>query len=455
MALADKISQAFELIFSEGEPQKRRSAIVIFDAPLPDVTMRDRQLRRSARQILASPDEQQSNRNVFEEIIKGYLKEKSASNLHRQAPIRRRLAGSGILPLASVEITASTIKALAKQPNVLAILPNQPVSLISPMQTTEQPMSDGEIQHHMTWGLQRLNIANFWEQAGTRGKGIKIGVIDTGVYGEHTVLKQKVEDFAIIDPLGRRLSLLDGQTFDYHRHGTHICGTIAGGETAEGVAIGVAPDVKLAVAQIHFGERSFLSSVVDGIDWAVSKGADVINMSIGMPYYDDKIDNFFKLLVERDIAPIVAIGNESHGSTSCPGNAKYAFGVGALQKTNANVEVAPFSGGGSLDFPGSDLSRIIKPDVVAPGAEIWSCVPSTGEHSVDDYRFMDGTSMAAPHVAGVVAILMAACKEKSVTEIFDALRETAKHPSGKTRRPDNRWGYGEIEPIAALEALRQ
>jgi subtilisin family serine protease len=274
------------------------------------------------------------------------------------------------------------------------------------------------------------------------------------VYGEHSTLKGKVHAFTIIDPVGRQLSLTKGETFDYDRHGTHVCGTIAGGESSDGNAIGVAPDAKLVVAQVHFGQRAFLSSVVDGIGWAITQGASVINMSIGTNYYEEKFDVLFKWLVERDIAPVVSIGNNSHGSTHSPGNASYALGVGAVQKSNGAVEVAPFSGGGSLDFPGNPLSRIIKPDVVAPGAEVWSCVPSL-EPDVDEYRYMDGTSMAAPHAAGVVAVLMAACPKKSVLEIFQAIKETANHPRGKNLRPDNRWGYGMIDPLAALDALRQ
>jgi serine protease AprX len=66
---------------------------------------------------------------------------------------------------------------------------------------------------------------------------------------------------------------------------------------------------------------------------------------------------------------------------------------------------------------------------------------------------MDGTSMAIPHVAGVAAILMVANPEAPVTDIMDVLKETARHPLGTERRPDNRWGYGLIRPVEALKAL--
>jgi hypothetical protein len=66
---------------------------------------------------------------------------------------------------------------------------------------------------------------------------------------------------------------------------------------------------------------------------------------------------------------------------------------------------------------------------------------------------MDGTSMATPHVAGVAALLMSAKPEAAVTDIINVLKETARHPEGAQRRPDNRWGFGVIRPVEALKAL--
>jgi serine protease AprX len=69
------------------------------------------------------------------------------------------------------------------------------------------------------------------------------------------------------------------------------------------------------------------------------------------------------------------------------------------------------------------------------------------------YSYMDGTSMATPHVAGVAALLMAARPQASITDIVRVLKETARHPKGEKYRPDNRWGYGLIQPVEALKAL--
>jgi len=235
-----------------------------------------------------------------------------------------------------------------------------------------------------------------------------------------------------------------------------VCGTIAGGKTPEGVSIGVAPEANLLVAGVLVGKTT-LRTLMEGISWAVEKGADIINMSLGFSYYEPLFSEVFDILINQyRILPVVAIGNENHGNTSSPGNAHNAFSVGAVEKIPRNkLDVAFFSSGASLVFPGAEPNALVtKPDVVAPGVQVFSCIPPEKRpEGVFEYTYMDGTSMATPHVAGVAALLMAAKPEAPVGDIIKALKETAKHPEGDQRRPDNRWGYGLIRPVEALKAL--
>lgn len=119
------------------------------------------------------------------------------------------------------------------------------------------------------------------------------------------------------------------------------------------------------------------------------------------------------------------------------------------------MDVAFFSSGASLVFPNDPANDLVtKPDVVAPGVQVYSCIPP--EQRPDgtlEYTYMDGTSMATPHVAGVAALLMAAHPETSVKDIIEVIKQTAKHPDGDQNRPDNRWGYGRIQPLEAHKAL--
>ncbi|MBV9389337.1 MAG: S8 family serine peptidase [Chroococcidiopsidaceae cyanobacterium CP_BM_ER_R8_30] len=335
---------------------------------------------------------------------------------------------------------------------MVAVLPNQKIHLIQPRRVEYEALLEQEKQDSLTWGLKQLEIPKLWET--TKGQEINVAVLDTGVYGAHSVLNDRVKEFIIIDPLGRRIKA--EPAFDCGQHGTHVCGTIAGGQDFNGVAIGVAPQTNLFVAGVLIGDTS-LRTLMEGISWAIEKGADIINMSLGLNYYEPRFAVVLDILLNQyGILPVVAIGNENHGNSSSPGNTYNAFSVGAIEKTGCDdVDVTFFSSGASLVFPGKEPNGlVIKPDVVAPGAQIYSCIPPIKHpKGTFEYNFMDGTSMATPHVAGVASLLMAAKPTAPVTDIIKVLKETAHHPDGKDLRPCNRWGHGLIQPDEALKAL--
>jgi serine protease AprX len=199
-----------------------------------------------------------------------------------------------------------------------------------------------------------------------------------------------------------------------------------------------------------------LIGILRAIDWAIEKEADILSMSLGFTYYEPLFTEIFQTLLDTyGILPIVAIGNESHGNTSSPGSAYNALAVGAAERAaRGRHEVASFSSGASLEFPGETNAIVTKPDVVAPGVDVYSCIPPQKEDGIDyHYTFMEGSSMATPHVAGAAALLMAAKPDAPATEIMEALKQTAKHPAKSNKRPDNRWGYGLIRPAEALKVL--
>jgi len=336
---------------------------------------------------------------------------------------------------------------------VIAILPNQRIHLIKPKEIKYAELGKQEAKDKMTWGLKQLGIPELWKKTKNQGKGIKVAVLDTGVYGEHPALAGRVKDFIVIDPLGRRIA--SKPTFDCGSHGTHVCGTIAGND-ASGVAIGVAPEATLFVAGVLVGEAT-LHTLMEGISWAIEKGVDIINMSLGFSYYEPLFAEVFKMLIEQyHILPVVAIGNENHGNSSSPGNAYNAFSVGAVEKMPGNkLDVPFFSSGASLVFPGAEQgTRVDKPDIVAPGVQVFSRIPPERTSAgTFEYSYFDGTSMATPHIAGVAALLMAAKPQTPILALINALKVKASHPNGDGGRPDNRWGYGVVQPLEALNAL--
>ncbi|MBO0857270.1 MAG: S8 family serine peptidase [Chloracidobacterium sp.] len=450
-----KISPAFAPFLADSGPDDVREAIVIFRSPEPPPRSKPKtptgRLRSLKERLKEVESRKLSQRGVQREVLKDY-QQAGVKILQGRQELRVATIGSNALPVAAVEVTPKTLPILADMADVIAILPNQKISLIRPKEVEYKELLRQEERDGLTWGLRELDIPELWET--TRGAGINIAVLDTGVYADHPALAGRVADFIVVDPLGRRIK--SEPAYDCGAHGTHVCGTIAGGKTTHGVSIGLAPESSLCVAGVVVGDAT-LHTLMEGVSWAVEKGVDIINMSLGFSYYEPLFDEVFKLLLDNfGILPVVAIGNENHGNSCSPGNTANAFSVGAVEKMkNGRSDVAFFSGGVSLVFPADDRNLIVtKPDVVAPGAQIFSCIPPEKRpDGVFEYTYMNGTSMATPHVSGAAALLMAAKPQTPITDIIHALKETAKHPGGDKLRPDNRWGYGLIQPVRALQLL--
>jgi subtilisin family serine protease len=446
-----KISPAFEPFLAESGPNDKRDAIVIYRGSETE-GLRVRGRLRELKQRLDLVKERAAAQRPVEEKLLASYQQAGSQRLPGKQSLAFAPVGTGALPVHTVEVTRKTLPLLAEQPDILAVMPNQKIQLLKPKEVDYARLAKREARDGLTWGLKQLDIPKLWET--TKGKHINIAVLDTGVYGEHPSLTGRVKEFVVIDPLGRRIK--PDATFDCSQHGTHVCGTIAGGKTPEGVSIGIAPEATLLVAGVLVGDAT-LRTLLEGITWAIEKGADVISMSLGFSYYEPLFAEVFGILIgQYGILPVVAIGNENHGNSSSPGNAYNAFSVGAVEKMpRGKLEVAFFSSGASLVFPDAEPNALVtKPDVVAPGAQVFSCIPPEKRpDGTYEYAYMNGTSMATPHVAGVAALLMAAKPYASVTDIIQVLTETAKHPKGDRYRPDNRWGYGIIQPVEALEAL--
>lgn len=447
-----KISPAFEQFLADSGPRDRKQAIVILrpaTANPPRLRGRLRQLKKRLDLISQEAAKQEP---VRRKLIQSYLKTLGPASVGAR-PAAQPIGSKTLqLPVMTAEVTRSSLFDLARRKEVVAIIPNQRIGLIRPQRLDYATLARGEIKRKLTWGLNRLGVPEIWKQS--KGADISVAVLDTGVHADHAALKGRVKDFVIIDPLGTRIQAIP--SFDAGRHGTHVCGTIAGGQSPEGVSIGVAPEANLLVAGVLVGDATVLTLLV-GIAWAIEKGADVINMSLGFTYYEPHFARVLSDLTDRyGVLPVVAIGNENHGNTSSPGNAFSAFSVGAAEHgPRGKLGVAFFSSGASLTFPGEEPAALVtKPDVIAPGAQVYSCIPPEQRpDGIYEYTYMDGTSMATPHVAGAVALLMAAKPAAPVGEIVEALKQTAGHPDGEAKRPDNRWGWGMIRPVEALKAL--
>ena len=446
-----KISKAFDAFMLDSGPNDKREAIVIYRAPQVEqraIPMRPQGLKKRLDYVKVRAGHQKA---IHASVVEAYQKE-GLRRLKKKLELATSSVGSDVLPVSQVEVTTKTLPALAEQSAVVAILPNQKIHPIQPKEVDYRALSKAESKDNLTWGLKELGIPKLWEK--TKGQHINVAVLDTGVHGDHPGLSGRVQKFLVIDPLGRRIKA--NPSFDSGQHGTHVCGTIAGGQADGGVSIGVAPEANLFAAGVLVGNAT-LRTLIEGMSWAIENGANIINMSFGFTYYEPKFVEVFEFLIQQfGILPVVAVGNEYHGNTSSPGSAANALSVGAVEKlSHSKTDVAFFSSGASLVFPGDESNPLVtKPDVVAPGVQVYSSIPAKKTpQGIFEYTYMTGTSMAAPHVAGVAALLMAAKPAAQVSDITRVLKETAKHPDGNEKRPDNRWGYGLIQPAEALKAL--
>lgn len=233
-------------------------------------------------------------------------------------------------------------------------------------------------------GVELIQAPKLWNE--TKGKGIKVAVLDTGCETAHPDLKDRI--------IGGRNFTDDDRSnpeiyTDYNGHGTHVAGTIAAQENEAGV-IGVAPEAGLLIVKVlnKAGSGKY-DWIIKGIHYAIEQKADIISMSLGGPTDVPELHEAIKTAVNNNILVVCAAGNEGDGDDSTnefayPGAYNEVISVGAI-----NLER------GSSEFTNSHNEI----DLVAPGEGI------TSTYLNGKYATLSGTSMAAPHVSGALALI--------------------------------------------------
>jgi subtilisin family serine protease len=277
--------------------------------------------------------------------------------------------------------------------------------------------------------------------SGANGTGIKIAILDTGIDEAHPDLNDLDDDPATDDPkvILEKDFTGCGHTYDDNGHGTHCASIAAGtGEASIYSYVGVAPGAWLLNGKVLDANGSgYESWIIAGIQWAVQNGANVISLSLGgFGSPDDPASQTVDWAVEHGVVVCVAAGNNGAigvGSVLTPGLARKALTVGASCK---NGSLASFSSYG----PTGDYR--IKPELLAPGVDITAARAngtSRGKIVNDYYTTLSGTSMATPHVAGAVALLLQIHPDWTPEQIHAALVETA---TSLTDRPVYMAGGG-------------
>lgn len=297
------------------------------------------------------------------------------------------------------------------------------------------------------WGADLVKAPAAWAQ-GYTGKGVVVAVLDTGVDYDHPDLKDNIwinpgeipgngidndGNGYIDDTRGWNFADNSNNIIDLNGHGTHVAGTIAGGNNGFGVT-GIAYDAQIMPVKVLNEQGSGSSNAVaEGIYYAVNNGAHVINLSLGNNFPNSTLADAIEYASNRGAVVIMASGNNSYPLPGYP--ARYANNWGlAVGAVDSNNRLANFSNRAGLNS---------FPYVTAPGVSIYSSLPG------NEYGTYSGTSMAAPHVAGVVALMLSANPNLTHAEIRQIIMETA---GNSTAIPDaNRWN---ITPVLS-ETIRE
>ncbi|MEH2176259.1 S8 family peptidase [Nostoc sp.] len=280
------------------------------------------------------------------------------------------------------------------------------------------------------WGADLVKAPEVWAH-GYTGKGVVVAVVDTGVDYNHEDLKNNIwtntKEIAgngidddgngyVDDNYGWNFADQNNNTLDDNGHGTHVSGTIAGENNNYGVT-GIAYDAKIMpVKALDSSGSGSYSSISKGIRYAVDNGANVINLSLGGASSNRTLESAINYASSKGVIVVMAAGNDGDSSPDYPARyaSKSGIAVGAVDKNNNLADFSNRSGTNPIAY------------VTAPGVKVYSSVPN------NQYATYSGTSMAAPHVAGIVALMLSANHNLTDAQVRQIVTETAGNSTQTT-----------------------
>ncbi|WP_432052511.1 S8 family serine peptidase [Streptomyces xiamenensis] len=305
---------------------------------------------------------------------------------------------------------------------------------------------DGVAHKTLAESVPQIGAPEAWE-AGYDGEGVKVAVVDTGVSDAHPDLADgkvtAAENFSD-----------SPDAVDRDGHGTHVASTVAGtGAHSGGTYTGVAPGAEIISAKVlDDNGGGWESDIIEGMEWAVDQGADIISMSLGGPAgfeIDPMEEAVNRLSAESDALFVIAAGNSGPfaGSIGSPGTADAALTIGAVDKSD---QLADFSSVGPRTRDGA-----LKPDVTAPGVDIAAAgapdaaIWQYGDPVADGYVAISGTSMATPHASGAAALLKQQHPEWTGEQLKAVLTGSTIGGEGLSA---TQQGSGRIDVPSAMDA---
>jgi len=369
--------------------------------------------------LLISCDERQTQEDCLSKLLEIYdVPYEESNNLdgghRRRIELIHNLKSVHAL---SVDVDAQTLGNLAIDQEFVfeKDFPRVPLVIDGSMAYYQPPSEDGnrnlQSAQEIPWGLEAIRAQEVWREFGVQGKGVKICVLDSGVQAPH-------EDFRQSKFSGYYGTEFNSPWYeDANGHGTHTAGIIAASDNSIGI-VGIAPEADTYIVRVFDDDRNFLG-FSDGTAYSTDliaaatickeKGADIINASLGGNSYNRIEEEFFRnLYYESGILTVAASGNGGDARNVYPAAYEGVLSVGAIDES---LHMAKFS-----------TWEPKTTDVLAPGVNILSTFTD------NMYATFSGTSMAAPHATGALALVLSYISENQVDisrqEIFHALKHT-------------------------------
>jgi uncharacterized repeat protein (TIGR01451 family) len=347
---------------------------------------------------------------------------------------------------------AETILGVAARPEVREIRQDHRRRWVDALSASgyQESLADADSQ----WSIAHVRADLAWKNLGLDGNGVTVAIMDTGVDGQHPALQTQYRGYrpgGLLVHAGNWICTTDeGYLYpvDPHGHGTHVAGTTVGSQDDTNQAIGVAPGAYwIGVKILDDTGYAYDSWIHAGFEWIMAPDGnpvlapDVVNGSWGSQRdADEAFRPDLQALRAAGIVPIFAAGNEGPNASSLRSPASYpeAIAVGATDDLD---QVAHFSSRGPSPWDE------IKPEITAPGVQIRSSLPG------GTFGVKNGTSMAAPHVTGVVALMLQADPTLTVENIESILTSTAVPLD--VQLPNNNSGWGRVDAYSAAAAALQ
>ncbi|MGP7818038.1 S8 family serine peptidase [Niallia sp. 01092] len=271
--------------------------------------------------------------------------------------------------------------------------------------------------YHKQWYLNTVNSEKAWDE--TKGSSkITVAVIDGGMQTDHPEFKGR-----IVSPYN---AVTNNHSINPDIHGTHVAGIIAAANDKKGT-IGIAPNVHIMPINIFTGDGADAYDESVGIMYAVDHGANIINMSYNSLQYSYAEEHAIKYAASKGVVLVAAAGNDGNNAQNYP--AAYDSVI-AVTATDDKDQLTNFSNYGA------------SVDISAPGNTIYSTSPT------NSYKTMSGTSMAAPVVSGVAALVLSKNPLLSLEDVTNILITSTKDLGAAGR--DEQFGYGRIDAEKAL-----